>query len=255
MWADLYVVHRTGEKRLPSTRVADDALEDIKNLGHPRRLCKLTLATIRPDLSRHRWVQIGDAFQKNDRRFSPLLTFYNAGNRPNVASSPARFVVRLLAVSVCVVFFQGGNASGIEPAFTQSMAAATFTTRNCPPGKPRFWLAKIFAWMGLAAVVIFAAPAFGEDLANAPLADDGWRRTEHGWENVQQWRTQIATPQPGGLSNASYNALEASITAKPYHLVESLHPTNLALLMVIATVLGFYFIPPSEVVHNTQLVK
>lgn len=108
--------------------------------------------------------------------------------------------------------------------------------------------------MGVAVVVIFAAPASGEDLANSPLVDDGWRRTEQGWENVQQWRTQFTAQDRDQPSNPSHEALGASITAKPYHVVDSLHPTNLALLMVIATVLGFYLVPPSEVVPGSPFV-
>lgn len=123
------------------------------------------------------------------------------------------------------------------------------TLQTCLPYRIRLTaICSLFAVL-LQPVIQNGATAWAESAVNTapPLnTDDGWRRTSHGWERITRWEASALDQENTSVPTyAVYGVAPVVGKIMPRSLSE-LHPVTIALSMLLASVLAYQYLPPSN---------
>lgn len=93
------------------------------------------------------------------------------------------------------------------------------------------------------------ATAWAESAANTapPLnTDDGWRRTNHGWERITRWEAGALDQENTSVPTYAVSGVAPVVGKIMPRSLSELHPVTIALSMLLASVLAYQYLPPSN---------
>lgn len=93
------------------------------------------------------------------------------------------------------------------------------------------------------------AIAWAESATNSPpppIADDGWRRTSHGWERLTRWEASAMDQEHYTAHIHTVSGVAPVVARIMPRSISELHPVTIALSMLLASVLAYQYLPPSS---------
>lgn len=79
-----------------------------------------------------------------------------------------------------------------------------------------------------------------------PIADDGWRRTSHGWERLTRWEASAIDQERYTAHIHTVSGVAPVVARIMPRSISELHPVTIALSMLLASVLAYQYLPPSS---------